>query len=187
MVGGEGMKRPIAQKNGNDNIQTPVYLCKQIVDYFKPTGKILEPCCGEGNFLKVMKADWCEITKGRDFLKVSGHWDWIITNPPYSKYRDIFNKAMEVADNIVFLQLINAIFYKARLRDMWSKGFGIEEIWCIDTPKEFPQFGFQLGCVYFKKDSKGIINSKKCIDMNKTKLDRWNTNNKGKNNNENNK
>lgn len=138
---------------GNDCINTPIYLCRAIVKHFRPTGKILEPCKGSGNFLKIMpKADWCEITKGKDFLTISGHWDWIITNPPYSKYRAFLNKAMEIADNIVFLQLVNATFYRARLRDMWKAGFGIKEIWCIDTPKEFPQFGFQMGCVYYKRD-----------------------------------
>lgn len=147
------MGRSLSAGNGNDCVMTPISLCQEIVSHFKPTGTILEPCCGTGNFLKVMpNADWCEINKGRDFLTIQGHWDWIITNPPYSKYRDFFNKAMKVADNIVFLQLINATFYKARLRDMWGKNFGIKEIWCLDTPKEFPQFGFQMGCVYYKRN-----------------------------------
>ena len=145
------MNRSLSQKNGNDKVMTPLYLCKQIVGHFKPIGKILEPCVGNGNFLKVMEADWYEIDKGKDFLQANGHWDWIITNPPYSQYRAFFNKAMEVADNIVFLQLINATFYKARLKDMYNNGFDIKEILLIDTPKEFPQFGFQMGCVYYKK------------------------------------
>jgi len=153
------MKKSLAQKNGNDCVMTPEYVCKQIVDHFKPTGKILEPCCGTGNFLKVMDADWCEITKGKDFLEVKGHWNWIITNPPYSKYRDFLNKSMEVSDNIVFLQLINATFYKARLRDLKEGGFGIKEIWGIDTPKEFSQFGFKMGCVYYKRNHTGDIRS----------------------------
>lgn len=147
------MGRPLAQKNGNDDVQTPIYLTKSIINHFNPKGTILEPCCGEGNFLKAMpNAEWCEIKKGKDFLSINGHWDWIITNPPYSKYRDFLNKSMEVANNIVYLQLINATFYKARLRDIFSKGFGIKEILLVDTPKEFPQFGFQLGCIYYQKN-----------------------------------
>lgn len=152
------LMRALAQHNGNDLIQTPAYLAKGIVDHFNPTGTILEPCCGDGSFLDAMpSADWCEITKGRDFFEVTGHWDWIITNPPYSQYRAFFNKAMDVADNIVFLQLINATFYKARLRDMVNKGFRINEILLLDTPREFPQFGFQLGCVYYQKDYMGYV------------------------------
>lgn len=147
------MGRSLAQIGGNDDIQTPIYLAQKIVSHFKPTGKILEPCCGDGSFLKAMPmAEWCEIKRGKDFLTIDGHWDWIITNPPYSQYRKFLNKSMEVADNIVFLQLINATFYRARLKDMFTKKFGIKEILIFDAPKEFPQFGFQLGCVYYKKD-----------------------------------
>ena len=152
------MGKSLSTKNGNDRIMTPEYLAKEIVNHFKPSGKILEPCCGSGNFLKYMDADWCEIDKGKDFMEATGHWDWIITNPPYSIYRAFMNKSMEVANNVVFLQLINATFYKARLRDMNNNNFKIKEIWCIDTPKEFPQFGFQMGCVHYKKDYKGKIN-----------------------------
>ena len=153
------MGKSLTQKNGNDRIMTPIYLCKKIVEHFKPTGKILEPCSGTGNFLKVLPAntDWCEIDKGKDFFDYNNKVDWIITNPPYSKYRAFLNKSMEIANNIVFLQLINAIWYKARLRDMFSHNFGIKEIFLLDTPKEFPQFGFQMGCVYFQKNYKGKI------------------------------
>ena len=151
------MGKSLSQKGGNDKVMTPKYLCKQIVNYFNPQGTTLEPCSGTGNFLKYMDADFCEIDLGIDFLTIEGHWDWIITNPPYSQYRAFLNKSMEVADNIVFLQLVNATFYKARLRDMYNSGFGIKEILFIDTPKEFPQFGFQMGCVHYKRDFKSKL------------------------------
>ena len=158
----EGLKerkgRSLSAKNGNDKVMTPKSLVKQIIGHFNPQGAILEPCRGTGNFWSELpNADWCEIDEGRDFMDAKGHWDWIITNPPYSKYRDFLNKSMEVADNIVFLQLINATFYKARLRDIKEKGFGIKEIWCLETPKEFPQFCFQVGCVHYQRGYKGNI------------------------------
>lgn len=153
------MGKSIAKNNGNDKIMTPPWLAEKIVNHFRPNGKILEPCCGTGMFLQYLpNADYCEIDKGIDFLKTEGKWDWIITNPPYSIYRNFFIKSMEVADNIVFLQLINATFYKARLRDMFNNNFGIKEIYMVDTPKEFPQFGFQLGCVYYARNYSGEIN-----------------------------
>ena len=149
------MGKAIVKNNGNDKIMTPPYLAEKIVNHFRPNGKILEPCCGTGAFLQYLpNADYCEIDKGLDFLKTKGKWDWIITNPPYSKYRDFLIKSMEVADNIVFLQLINATFYKTRLRDIATNNFSIKEMYFVDTPKEFPQFGFQLGCVYYKRDYK---------------------------------
>jgi len=158
--------RPLAQHGGNDLIQTPVYLARKIVKHFNPVKSVLEPCCGNGNFLRVLPpgTDWCEISLGRDFLTVKGHWDWIITNPPYSQYRAFLNKSMEIADNVVFLQLINATFYRARLRDMISNNFGIMEIVLIDTPAEFPQFGFQLGCVHYKRGWTGNITFSRRLD-----------------------
>jgi len=152
------MGRSLSTKGGNDNIQTPIWLAKIIVEHFKPNGRVLEPCCGDGNFLKFLPdADWCEINRGRDFFKYVAVVDWIITNPPYSKYRQFLEHGMKIAKNIVFLQLINATFYKARLKLLKKYGFGIREIWCIDTPKEFPQFGFQMGCVYYKYGYVGDI------------------------------
>ena len=152
------MGKALTYAGKSDNFQTPIYLAQRIVKHFNPIGTILEPCCGKGNFLQVLpNADWCEISKGRDFLTLEGHWDWIITNPPYSKYRLFLNKAMAVADNIVFLQLLSHTFFRARLRDMFANKFSIKEILLLETPKEFPQFGFQLGCVYYKKNYIGDI------------------------------
>ena len=59
----------------NDCIETPIELAKQLVEYFKPEGKVLEPCKGKGNFLDAIKGYgqnvstlWCEIKEGKDFL-----------------------------------------------------------------------------------------------------------------------
>jgi len=157
-------KRILIPHGGNDDFQTPIYLCKFIIEHFKPRGRILEPCCGDGNFLKTLQeksnwVDWFEIKKGKDFLRpdIFGHWDWIMTNPPFSKFRAFLIQSMSVANNIVFIQAINATFYKARLSDIQIMNFGIKEILCFDTPKEFPQGGLQMGCIHYKKNWKGDI------------------------------
>jgi hypothetical protein len=140
-------------KSGNDKIYTPDYLAKQIVEHFSPSGKILEPCCGNGVFLKYLPtADWCEIDKGRDFFNWSEPVDWIVTNPPYSKYREFLKHSFEVADNVVFLQFVNAFFMRARVRLMIDMGFKINEILYLDTPpKPWPQTGFQVGCIHWRR------------------------------------
>ena len=38
----------------NDVVMTPKPLAKMIVEHFNPTGRILEPCKGEGNFLEYL-------------------------------------------------------------------------------------------------------------------------------------
>ena len=58
---------------------------------------------------------------------------------------------------LVFLITINHIWLKARLRDIKEKGFGIKEILLIDTPKTFPQSGFQFGVIHLSKNYIGDI------------------------------
>jgi len=151
------MKRRLMPTGGNDIVQTPLEVCEMIVNHFEPTGKILEPCKGQGNFLKFMKADWCEITEGRDFFEYNKKVDWIITNPPFSQMRRFIQHSMDVSDNIVFLTSINHLWLKARLRDIFEAGFGIKEIMLMDTPSTFPPSGFQIGCFYLKRGYKGNI------------------------------
>jgi len=150
--------KSLVPKSGNDCVETPKYLTKKIVKHFNPVGSVCEPCCGEGNFLKFMpSADWYEIKKGKDFLQSNKHWDWIITNPPYSKFKEFLTHSLLSADNVVFLIPLVHIWTKARLRIMRINHFSIAEIACIDTPKEFPQMGFQYGLVYYKKFHSGDI------------------------------
>jgi|TARA_Y100000310_G_C20313519_1_gene637338 tRNA1(Val) A37 N6-methylase TrmN6 len=137
---------------------TPRYLAKAIVEHFEPSGKILEPCCGTGNFLKYMKAEWCEISLGKDFFNYRKRVDWIITNPPWSKVRNFLQQSMKIADNIVFLITINHLWTKARLRDMKEAGFGIKEICMIpEKTPDFPQTGFRCGACHIKRGYKGDI------------------------------
>lgn len=142
----------------NDDVQTPLELAEQLVKHFKPSGRILEPCRGDGNIYRFLEhAEWCEIKEGRDFLHWDKKVDWILTNPPWSEIRPFMAQAMKVADNIVFLLTINHIWTKARVRDILNSGFGIKEIALVDMPKSFPQSGFQLGAVYIARGWAGDI------------------------------
>ena len=143
----------------NDCVQTPIELAEAIVKHFKPAGKILEPCKGDGNFLKALPEDteWCEVLEGKNFFDYDGKVDWIITNPPYSKMRNFIQKGMEVSINIVFLTTINHLWLKARLRDIKERAFGIKEILLFNTPTTFPHSGFQIGVFHLQKDYVGDI------------------------------
>lgn len=145
-------------KGGNDKIMTPDNIAIQIVNHFKPHGKILEPCRGEGAFIRALEGncDWCEISEGRDFLEISGHWDWIITNPPWSKFRKFLQKGMEVSDNIVFLSFVNAWFMKARMRDMKKHNFGLIEVLTIDTGK-WISTGLTIGAGWIRRGWEGGV------------------------------
>jgi len=140
--------------NSNDDIMTPKYLAKALIKYFKPKGKILEPCKGTGNFLEYLPKDalWCEIKEGKNFFNFYDRVDWIITNPPWSQIRNFLRHSLKISNNIIFLMTINHLWTRARLRDIKNANFGIREIIIFNTPKEFPQLGFQLGAINLKKN-----------------------------------
>jgi len=158
---------PKTNQPAQDIVYTPRSLAKQIIDHYAPTGKLLDPCRGDGAFYDQYPSncekDYCEIQEGKDFYAYKDKVDWIITNPPWSILRKFTQHAMNIkCDNIVFLFNFNALMTKARLRDITDSGYGVSEIYCVDTPdsKEtgWPQAGFQLGAVNIKRDYKGSIN-----------------------------
>lgn len=157
--------RPLAPKGGNDRVYTPPRLAKDIVQHFKPLGECLEPCAGHGAFVAALKesgAQWvfsCEIDQGYDFFGWKRPVDWIVTNPPWSQFRDFLKHSMEIAPNVVFLALLNAWFMRARMEDMRRARFGIVEALLLDTPsKPWPQTGFQLAAVHIKRGHTGPMN-----------------------------
>lgn len=144
----------------NDDIPTPRPLARALVDLLNPTGRILEPCCGDGAFLEALQpgAEWCEIKLGRDFLQWnSGPVDWIITNPPWRQIRAFLGQSFSISQKVAFLMTVNHAWTRARLRDATETGFGLSRIILVDTPLTFPQSGFQLGMVVYTKGHRGAI------------------------------
>ena len=87
-----------------DRVWTPIVVAKDMVAWFKPQGKILEPCNGIGNISNLIPdCLTCEITEGTDFLEWTEKVDWIITNPPYSIFSKIIKHGLTVSDNPVWL------------------------------------------------------------------------------------
>jgi hypothetical protein len=83
--------------NPNDVWMTPPPIAADIVNHFKPTGRILDPCRGDGAFWNVMPgAEWCEAREGRNFYDWNEPVDWIVSNPPYSIYDDFMTHAMRL-------------------------------------------------------------------------------------------
>lgn len=148
----------------NDDVQTPDPMALAIVQHFKPAGWVLEPCSGEGAFIRALEKQpdvkrifQCEIKGGADFMDWTARVQWAVTNPPWSKFRDFLGRAMDVADNVVFLVTVNHAWTKARIRDVHQAGFGMKEILLVDMPKSFPQSGFQLGAVHWQRGWTGDI------------------------------
>ena len=143
--------------NPNDVVFTQDHIARDIVRYFKPTGRMLDPCCGNGAFLKYMPgADWCEITKGKDFFEWKDPVDWIVSNPPYSIIEDWMTHSMKVADDIVYLiPLMKILGNERRLVNIYRWG-GIVEVRLYGDGKYlgFP-FGFACGSIHIRRGYRG--------------------------------
>ena len=144
-----------------DIVMTPEYLAKEIIEHYNPSGRILDPCRGEGAFYDNFNTDdkdWCELAEDKDFLEYNEKVDWIITNPPWSKMQKFLVHGMKVADNIVYLTTTNHYTTKRRIRDMREAGFALKEIYNVPTPtKPWPQLGFQLAAVHTQRGYDGGI------------------------------
>lgn len=140
---------------------TPPCIAKALIAKLPLSGKVLEPAMGEGafynSFPEHLEKDWCEIEKGRDFFNYHENVDWVVTNPPFSQFVEFLRHSVAIADNIAFYCTINhAIALRMRNRLMRQVGFGIVSITTTDTPpKPWPQSGFQVGLVYWKRGYTG--------------------------------
>jgi hypothetical protein len=148
---------PALRKEGDDEIYTPEWAAIDMIQHFKPEGKILEPCKGSGIFTNLLPtSDWCEINEGRDFFDYTKKVDWIISNPPYSLIRKFVLHSFQVADNIVYLipvwKAYNAIGLQYELRNYG----GIKEIrWYGGGGKLGFPMGNGIGAVYWKRNYTG--------------------------------
>jgi len=141
-----------------DIVHTPVDVAKDIVAFFKPTGKCLDPCRGAGEFLQYLPpgTDWCEIREGRDFFDYHHEVDWIVGNPPYSVFADWLRHSFTIARNIVYLIPANKAFNSYKMmREIDAYG-GIAHIYVIGPGSQlrFP-IGFAIAAVHFKRGYAG--------------------------------
>lgn len=126
-----------------DVVYTPRWVAQDMVEHFKPAGRVLEPCKGGGVFMEFLPgADWCEIAEGRDFFEHTSPVDWTIGNPPYSITREWFRHSYAVADHLVYLVPVrNIVGAFGFLREIHEYG-GIVEIRLYGTGCSI---GFPMG------------------------------------------
>lgn len=164
---GDKSKQEVLLNNPKDKVYTPDELAKEIItkidNKFNISGTILDPCKGKGafynNYPNKLQKDYCEIDEGKDFLELdeSNHYDFIISNPPYSCYNLFHDKAMKICDNIVWLIPINKLSSSGKRVADLAKWGGVPYILlCTGSESKFP-FGFSVGAVYYKKGYKGPI------------------------------
>jgi hypothetical protein len=113
------------------NFQTEKWVCDIMVDLL-PAGisAVLEPTPGEGNLVKVLQAKAYQVTAPSEFWDVSGHWDAVVMNPPFTPMEQgykILYAVLEMSDIVIalmpWLTLINS---EKRTKDI--KSFGLKSI-----------------------------------------------------------
>ena len=137
-----------------DVVYTPAWLAEKIVGHFAPTGKCLDPCRGDGAFLRLLPggAQWCEIAEGRDFFSWGELVDWVIGNPPYSCLLGWIRHSFKIADNVVYLMPLHRVFSSYEFLAELQRWGGVREIVVVGTGTTagFP-FGHALGVVHYKR------------------------------------
>lgn len=149
---------PQGNDAASDMVFTPNELAANVIHHFKAemNGVVLDPCRGDGAFFgqfpKHLDRRWCEITQGRDFMKWQSPVDWLITNPPWSKFRPFLNHSMSISDNIVLLCALTHFTTKARVSDIHNAGFGMKTVLYVPTPVNWPPSGFQMAAVHIRRN-----------------------------------
>lgn len=154
------MGNPLVPNSGNDNVYTPLQTAIEAISLLPVRGRVLDPSCGEGVFGEAIRQvhQSVELTEydikdGLDFMNERFYYNWVITNPPWSKFKEFLTKAMQCADNVAFLVTITHFVTKARLKLLRDHGFYLKQVHCIDTPpKPWPQSGFQVAMVWCTKE-----------------------------------
>jgi hypothetical protein len=141
-----------------DVVYTPDWVARDMVEFFKPSGRILEPCKGDGVFLKYLPphAEWCEIQEGRDFFKWVEPVDWVFGNPVYKNFTDWLSHSFRIADNVVFLVPLQYVWVSTKRLKVIRKYGGIMQ------NRAYPEsafkdwsINFMTGAIHFQRGYRG--------------------------------
>ncbi|EAJ2917389.1 hypothetical protein DFW84_09670 [Campylobacter coli] len=125
------------KRNKNDYYQTPYSMTKQLLEFENFDGKILEPSCGAGAIVKVLKdhsksVDYCDLNNEfsltgifknfKDFINDDfDRYDNIITNPPFSLAKEFILKAKQITNNkIAMLLPLNYLHGVTRYNEIYK-------------------------------------------------------------------
>lgn len=146
-----------AHVNKFDVVFTPDWLAEMICAMFPIDGRVLEPCKGEGAFLKYLPADtqWCEIVDGRNYYDFNESVDWIVTNPPYSDFNRFLEHSFELAKNIVLLVPLAKLFKSMGTLTAIMNYGGFVSIHCLPASQAGFPFGFPCAVYHLQRGYRG--------------------------------
>lgn len=115
-----------------DCFQTPPMALKPLYEFVHQTWRravVWEPCCGEGSIVNTLNNSihgidciGTDLLDGKDFLTYDADfdYDYIITNPPYSKTDEFLDRAYSLRKPFAFLLPLTALG-GVRRQDMYRK------------------------------------------------------------------
>ncbi len=125
------MKPPLIQGNSND-FQTPPIALEPLYKYLISGSVIWECAAGKGNLVDELKEKDFEviatdILTGGNFMNYEPeHYDYIITNPPYSLKQQFLERAYSLGKPFAFLLPLTT-FETAKRQGLFKK-YGLEVI-----------------------------------------------------------
>ena len=134
------MSQRIEPQDSPDDFPTPPWATRALLEHTIGTAGLgnltcLEPACGAGHMVRVLKEYFKEVTYAdaydyglapvRDFLSFpyeTNAVDWVITNPPFRLAEDFFHQGFRVA-NVGVALLVRTVFLESigRLERLFSK------------------------------------------------------------------
>jgi hypothetical protein len=115
-----------------DFYPTPPQMVKALLLREEFTGKILEPCCGNGQLAEILKTHGYDVFasdlvdhgygKVKDFFNYKFQVENIVTNPPFAVITLFLQKAIPMTNRkcCVLMRLL-ALSGKERFEKIWSK------------------------------------------------------------------
>lgn len=148
----------LTQMNPADAVYTPEWVAQDMIRFFDPVGRILEPCKGTGQIFAYLPegADFCEITEGRDFYAWTQPVDWIISNPPYSDFIRWIEHSYSICENIVYLLPLQKVFNAFGTLSIFRRHGWIRHVRVYGTGSRlnFPM-GNAIGACWFQRGYEG--------------------------------
>ena len=144
-----------------DVVYTPDWVARDMVEFFQPSGVVLDPCKGNGVFTKYLPGClWCEIESGRDFYAYNEPVDWCFGNPPYKQMLKWVRHSMSIAKNVCYIIPLDKPFISMAFINMMQSWGKIKHMRAYGTGSSlgFP-IGFAVGAIHFEKGYHGPMYS----------------------------
>lgn len=142
----------------SDIVYTPREITRQIIKFLAPTGLCLDPCKGDGAFYDYLPEpkEYCELQEGKNFFDYNTPVDWIITNPPYSNYKEFSDHAFKLANNVSFLIPLNKVFSDGAMQVLHRHKMGIKSCLVYGSGSKIGfDWGFPVANYHFQRDYTG--------------------------------